>query len=290
MTHIILDDKFFEHPKAIAAGRDGRDMYIAALCYCGSNLTDGFIPEGALPLIAARCGVSKIKQATDANLAAGLWMETDGGFCIHHYLEWQTSSEKVQANRAAARERMQRLRSPEVRANNQRSSPEVREPTTPTTTTTRIPPKSPRTGGTNPPRRIDPEWTVDDGLRSWAHDRGFSDSEIDHHGERFRNYWIAAVKNATSPDWPAKFRTWLGKETPGKWPGAAPPRSTEQPRFQLPPQWDWNDVHEWRARKAIGAFISPEKEQLLEQIDAYNRGQSAEQSGDGTGRTGLAAD
>jgi hypothetical protein len=29
--------------------------------------------------------------------------------------------------------------------------------------------------------------------------------------EAFRNYWQGAVRNATSPDWSAKWRTWVGK-------------------------------------------------------------------------------
>ncbi len=134
MTHIKLDDGFFEHPKAIRAGRDGRDMYIVGLCYCGSGLTDGFIPDGALVILGAKCGVTKVKQAAAANVQAGLWEIVEGGFRVHDYLEHQTSSEKVRAERDAARERMQRRRSPEVRPNIERSSPEVRIPETETET------------------------------------------------------------------------------------------------------------------------------------------------------------
>jgi hypothetical protein len=29
--------------------------------------------------------------------------------------------------------------------------------------------------------------------------------------EAFRNYWQGAVRNATSPNWSAKWRTWVQK-------------------------------------------------------------------------------
>lgn len=130
MGWIKLDDGFFRHPKAIAAGRDGRLMFIASLCYCGSGLTDGFVPAGALALLAAETGVGKPKDAAAALVGAGLWEPCDGGYLVHDYLDYNTSSGKVQAERSAARERMQRKRSSDVRPNKPRTSPEVRQPET----------------------------------------------------------------------------------------------------------------------------------------------------------------
>lgn len=130
MSWIKLDDGFFRHPKVVEVGRDGRLLFIAGLCYCGGMLTDGFIPNGALRGLAADAEITKVQQATERLVAVGLWESCDGGFWVHDYLDYNTASEKVQGERAAARERMKRKRSENVRPNNSRSSPNVRQPET----------------------------------------------------------------------------------------------------------------------------------------------------------------
>lgn len=91
-------------------------------------------------MLAAQTGVAKPKPAIDELVVARLWDVTEGGYKAHDYLDYNTSAEKVRAKRDAAKERMQRLRSPDVRANNERSSRNVAEPTTETTTTSSIEP------------------------------------------------------------------------------------------------------------------------------------------------------
>lgn len=53
MAWVKLDDGFFRNPKVVSVGKDAKFLYVAALCYCGANITDGRIPAGALRLIAA---------------------------------------------------------------------------------------------------------------------------------------------------------------------------------------------------------------------------------------------
>lgn len=128
MAWIKLDDGFFRHPKALRAGRDGRILFVAGLCYAGSGLTDGFIPAGSIPLLAAETGIAKPKSAVSDLVDAGLWKPCEGGYQIHDYLKYNSSSDKVQTEREAAKERMSRRRSPEVRPNNSRSSENVQQP------------------------------------------------------------------------------------------------------------------------------------------------------------------
>lgn len=97
---IKLDDQFFSHPKVIEAGRDGRDLYLAALCYCGMHLTDGRVPRSALALLAGQAGVRKIEAAVSSLLTVGLWEEAgDGNYRVHDYLDHQPSKERVLATR-----------------------------------------------------------------------------------------------------------------------------------------------------------------------------------------------
>lgn len=98
MTWVKLDDQFFLNPKSVGAGKDGRELYLAGLCYCASQLTDGFIATNALPLVAASAGV-KISQARVLE-RVGLWEEGIGGFWIHDYLKYNPTAKSVRELRA----------------------------------------------------------------------------------------------------------------------------------------------------------------------------------------------
>lgn len=94
---VKLDDGFFLHPKAQAAGKDGRALFIAALCWSAGQLTDGVIPKSSVPVIAAMAGVkpSEAKRL----VAAGLWHDHGDHYEIHAYLEYQPSGSTMRAKR-----------------------------------------------------------------------------------------------------------------------------------------------------------------------------------------------
>lgn len=103
MTWVKLDDQFFGHPKALAAGKDGRSLFIAGLCYSGANLTDGRIPKSAVPLVAA---MAAVPAATAKKVvAAGLWKDTSDSYEIHDYLAYQPSRSDVEAHRTILSEK-----------------------------------------------------------------------------------------------------------------------------------------------------------------------------------------
>jgi len=101
MAWAKIDDQFFMHPKVIAAGRDARDLYLAALTYAGAQLTDGFIPDGALPLVGAMAQVPEVPACVERLVEVGLWEPTDGGHMIHDYLEYNPDGAEVKAKRKA---------------------------------------------------------------------------------------------------------------------------------------------------------------------------------------------
>lgn len=126
MAWVKLDTGIFRNPKVVTVGADAKLLYVAGICYAGDNLTDGLIPANALPILAAEATIRNVKKATAELVNAGLWVTSDTGFEVHDYLEHNSRSGDVQAKRDAARERMQRNRSQNVRANKSRSSQEVR--------------------------------------------------------------------------------------------------------------------------------------------------------------------
>lgn len=158
MPWVKVDDHFDEHPKLAAVGPLGWGFWLAGLAYSNRNLTDGFIPwskalslasfevigpdqdyrilalaDAADPDGVQPASIVTVEWVFDLLVSAGLWERVANGFHIHDYDQYQPSREAVLAEREAARERMQKVRSarsantdrssPEVRPNNRRSSP-----------------------------------------------------------------------------------------------------------------------------------------------------------------------
>lgn len=149
MGWVKIDDHFTDHPKIVQAGPLAIAMQVAGLCYCNRYLTDGFITRSAvkklLDLDDIECSgnVRANKNATWANIVeslveVGMWRECEGGWIIHDYTEYQQPRKRVLREKQAAKDRMNKTRKPaktttqscseNVRANNDRSSGEVRLP------------------------------------------------------------------------------------------------------------------------------------------------------------------
>lgn len=122
MTWVKLDEQFPEHRKVIAAGGDAAWLFICMLAYCNRNETDGVIPGDVVARLSDRRHPAKL---TARLFDVGLLEGHPDGWLVHDYHEYQPSRAKLDAARDAARERMNKRRgSPNVRANNDRTSPE----------------------------------------------------------------------------------------------------------------------------------------------------------------------
>jgi hypothetical protein len=98
---VRLDAGYFRNSKVLQAGRDGRALHLASICWSGGEESDGVIPPWALPTLLHDAGVPR--RAVDALIAAGLWVPSEngvGGWVIHDYLSLQPSREELEAERA----------------------------------------------------------------------------------------------------------------------------------------------------------------------------------------------
>lgn len=128
MSWAKLDDQFPQHPKVLRAGPDAAWLHVCAVCYCAQYLTDGFVPKEAVATL------STLRQP--ARLAArlvevGLWHDRGDQFEVHDYLAYNPTREKVEGERAAAKDRRSKSgqkggRSPTRRRNVAETSPDVR--------------------------------------------------------------------------------------------------------------------------------------------------------------------
>ncbi len=108
---IRVDVGFWDHPKAIAAGRDGRDLYLVALAWTAGQMQDGLVPDAVIPTLAMRAGMTARAAKTAARqlVAVGLWEQPDsGGWIIHDYADHQITSAEIDRRRRMWRDRKAR--------------------------------------------------------------------------------------------------------------------------------------------------------------------------------------
>ena len=116
MTWAKVDDRWPRHPKAIAVGPLGRDLYVCGLCYCNEHLTDGFIPDDAVATLALPGPGNHHNRFTSVSvtlqklLDAHLWERVQGGYRVHDYLDWNPTAERIRELRQKKKNRQDRWR------------------------------------------------------------------------------------------------------------------------------------------------------------------------------------
>ncbi len=97
---VRLDTTIGDNPKILALMQAKKYRaawaYILGITYCGRHELDGFVPRLALPFLHAT------KADADALVFVGLWLESDGGWLINGWAEFQISSEEAQKRRDKA--------------------------------------------------------------------------------------------------------------------------------------------------------------------------------------------
>jgi hypothetical protein len=110
MGWVRLDDGFAEDPVIANLSNDAFALWVSGIAYCNRRLTDGFIP--------LQVGYGQLRYC-DGNAATfareleecGRWIREQGGWRIHHYLDWQRSKETILGERESTKERVYRFRS-----------------------------------------------------------------------------------------------------------------------------------------------------------------------------------
>lgn len=105
MTWYKVDDSFHSHPKATATSLAALGLWVVAGSWSGNHLTDGFIPDHVVQLLAR----GSVELAGEL-VSAGLWKRTRGGYQFHDWAGYQPTKAGVLRERAAATERQRRKR------------------------------------------------------------------------------------------------------------------------------------------------------------------------------------
>lgn len=108
MGWLKIDDKFPRNPKIIGGDLETSWFYTCALAYCAEQLTDGFIANGAINMIAPH--VDDPRATADRCVTLGLFIRAEGGYQIPHFTDYNPSREETLRKRAEAAERQAKSR------------------------------------------------------------------------------------------------------------------------------------------------------------------------------------
>lgn len=227
MTWFKVDDSFHSHPKVLATSPAALGLWVVAGAWCGANLTDGFVPDHALPRLLPDSG-----ELAKELVSTGLWRRAKGGYRFHNWGAYNPNSTAVVKERDAARERMRKLRanrkepgqqsngSGEQQANvrenfGARSQP--RPDPTRSSSNEELKPeqppasRAPQGGGKTRGTRLPDIFPVTEEMAAWAREKAPSCGVDDH--ESFCDYWrgMPGAKGLKA-NWVATWRNWMRRE------------------------------------------------------------------------------
>ena len=99
MGWLKVDDKLPRNPKIIAGGIEPAWYYICALTHCAEQMTDGFIADAAVPVIAPH--IEDPRSVAEACCQLDLFRRVEGGYMVPDYLDFNPSRASVLARREA---------------------------------------------------------------------------------------------------------------------------------------------------------------------------------------------
>lgn len=102
-----FDERYPSHRKVRPLSDSAFRLDASAICWSAEHLTDGFIPEGDLPIVS---DCKNPKKAATELVDRGRWEVTVGGWRIHDYLDYNPGSDEVKAQRERDAERKRRGR------------------------------------------------------------------------------------------------------------------------------------------------------------------------------------
>jgi hypothetical protein len=103
-----IDDGFDSNPKVEATSLAGRGLFVSLVSYSARHLTDGVVPESIVGHhVRGRGGRAALIELLERGF---LFRLDDGRYGIHDYLDYNPARAKVEADRAADREKKERQR------------------------------------------------------------------------------------------------------------------------------------------------------------------------------------
>ncbi|MDQ3224618.1 MAG: hypothetical protein M3Q75_14280 [Gemmatimonadota bacterium] len=222
MGWVRVDDAFYDHRKFNKVTVLGMGVWIAGLAYCNRNLTDGFIPNKAIPGLVSTDGLGLYtgthggRDVTPADgawelLRAELWSEGAGGWQVHDYHDYQPSAQQVRAERDRNAERKAAWRAKASHSASPSGTDNVTTLVVPAPPNPNPNPSTKKTPSSSRAARIPDDFAPTAELRQWASENT-PDVNVDDQTTRFVDYWRGVGgQRGRKLDWPGTWRNWLRK-------------------------------------------------------------------------------
>ena len=247
MPWFKVDDNLGFHHKVIAAGNPAMGLWVRAGSVCAQQLTDGFVADHVVAALGTSAQARRLVEV-------GLWGRVDGGYRFHEWTERQPSRADVEAERAAAAERMRAYRerkrqargkassqvsgerSPEPTPNEQGTNDEVREvfgdpdPTRPDRSSYGTTDDAAQ-GATKKPKRATQRPA--DFRPSQAHIDLAAERGVDLRAEWAKFCDWCDANGKTYKDWSAALRNWIRNARPTRAAGQPQQQSRVQQHLDL---------------------------------------------------------
>lgn len=110
MGWLRLDDHYDDHPKIVAAGAEAAWLDVRGMLFCARHETDGAIPHAQLARIGSDFTPKKRAKLAGVLVEVGRWTQTETGFLVNDFLDYNPAASVREAEREAARERMKKAR------------------------------------------------------------------------------------------------------------------------------------------------------------------------------------
>lgn len=114
MPWVKIDDRFTEHPKIAALSDSAVALFVAALCYCNRNLSDGHVAEHVALGQLRYCGGNALAAVRELEVAGLLERSACGGWTVHDFHDYQPTKQQVISDRLGSKERMRKSRAGRV--------------------------------------------------------------------------------------------------------------------------------------------------------------------------------
>ena len=119
-----VDDQWWMHHKVLPLPMQARGLWVTALSYCGTSRS----PDISDAWVRMVCGLDNdADQLAKMLVDAGLWDETDGGWQVHDWDQYQaksTSEKRAEAGKVGGLTRALRAAEAEIEALRQQAEPQ----------------------------------------------------------------------------------------------------------------------------------------------------------------------
>ncbi len=100
MAWVKIDDQAPRNAKLLKAGPAAAWMWVCGIAHAQAQMTEGFIPDIAIPTIGVT-GSERSRKLADVLVTCGLFDRVDGGYMVHDYLEHNETREEALARRVS---------------------------------------------------------------------------------------------------------------------------------------------------------------------------------------------